>query len=303
MHATGPTLARARADLLLALTAVQASRGHLQVASTGLRDAERLYQDVGARGLRAAALANLAEVELGQGESSAAWQHGSAALEEARASGRGPGEVAALRILGAAALQLGDLEEASRHLELARERAKELEIGTELVAIHYLVARVRLAAGEARAALRALDLAQLDAKDGDPEHYLPAIAAARACSLALVGEPEAARAAIAMAEAALVGLPALWRAQATLEVAQAHVYLGDAERGLALALSAGQAATVRGFRMLALESLVLAAAACPDPAERARLLAEARRMQTAMAAALPARWAPAFRSRPGFEAS
>jgi tetratricopeptide (TPR) repeat protein len=300
MHATGPNVARARADLLLALTAVQASRGHLQVASTGLRDAERLYQDVGARGLRAAALANLAEVELGQGESSAAWQHGSAALDEARASGRGPGEVAALRILGAAALQLGDLEEASRHLEQARERAKDLEIGTELVAIHYLTARVRLAAGEARAALRALDLARLDAKDGDPEHYLPVIAAARACSLALVGEPEAAREAIATAEAALVGLPALRRAQATLEVAQAHVYLGEAERGLALALSAGQAATVRGFRMLALESLVLAAAACPDPAERGRLLAEARRMQAAMAAALPARWAPSFRSRAGF---
>jgi tetratricopeptide (TPR) repeat protein len=293
---------RARADLLMALTAVQASRGQMASAASGLSEAAALFRDLRMHGMRASALANLAEVELGQGDPVAAWDHGADAIAEVEAEGAGgtglPG-IGARRIRGLAALELGAWSLAAGELEAALQGARELSLQGEVLACSVHLARTRLAAGDPRGALDTLKGAESVTSAGDPERFLPVVRGLRARAHAALREAPAARQAVAAAEADLGQLPPLRRVEAALDIARAQERLGDATAALPLAQSAARLAQSRGFRILSLDATALAARVCADAAESNRLSREAQAGYAAIQARLPAAWQATFRSRGG----
>jgi tetratricopeptide (TPR) repeat protein len=291
---------RARADLLLAATAVQAGRGQLASAATGLNEAQTLYRDLRMHGMRANALANLAEVELGQGDPVGAWEHGADALAETEAEGPGfegaPG-VGARMIRGLAALELGAWAEARAELEGALTRAEALGMTGTLLACSVHLARARLALGDAAGALSVLADPAGAFEKGDPERFLAVAAGlrARACT-ALRDGPEA-RKWLAQAEALLAELPPQRRVETALDMARALERLGDAAAALPLAQAAARLAQTRGFRILGLDSVALAARVTPDAAESNRLSREAQQGYAQILARLPSMWQATFRAR------
>ncbi len=293
---------RARADLLLALTAVQCSRGQLASAASGLMEAQTLYRDLRMHGMRAAALANLAEVELGQGDPVSAWEHGADAIAETEAEGAGAGgppSVAAHRIRGLAALELGAWSEATAELLAALAKAEAMDIRQERLACAVHLARTRLATGDATAAVAALEDAEAQATGGDPERFLPSVHALRARALAALREAGPARAAVVEAEASLGNLPPQRRIETSLDLARALERLGDAAVALPLAQAAVRLAQSRGFRMLYLDATALAARVCADAAESNRLAREAQGGYAGIMSRLPSAWQSSFRSRGG----
>lgn len=298
----GTQYPRARADLLLAATAVQAGRGQLASAATGLNEAQSLYRDLRMHGMRANALANLAEVELGQGDPVAAWERGADALAETEAEGPGfegaPG-VGARMIRGLAALELGAWAEALAELEGARARAEELAITATLLACSVHLARARLALGDAAGALAALADPEGLFEKGDPERFVGVAAALRARAHTALRDTPSARHWLAQAESMLGQLPPQRRVETALDMARALERLGDAATALPLAQAAARLAQSRGFRLLGLDSMALAARVSSDAAESNRLAREAQQGYAQILARLPSVWQATFRGRGG----
>jgi tetratricopeptide (TPR) repeat protein len=300
--ATGPTLVGARAHLLLALTAVQASRGELASAASGLNDAQALFRDLRMRPARALALANLAEVLLGQGDPGGAWENATDALQEAEEAGHRLGESAAHGIRGLAALRAGAREVARTELEASLAAARALGVQSELAVPAWQLARLDLEEGEPEVALVTVGTAATAARLGDPEHYGPAIEALRAQALARTDEPAAARAVIATVDGQLGGLPMLRRAQVMLDLARAVALLGDAAPALVRAREVWHLCSVRGFRLFALDGLLLMESLVDDVAERTRIRADLRTQAREVAATLPSDWQIPFLRRMGLAA-
>lgn len=293
---------RARADLLLAATAVQAGRGQLASAATGLHEAQTLYRDLRMHGMRANALANLAEVELGQGDPVSAWEHGADALAETEAEGPGfegaPG-VGARMIRGLAAMELGAWAEARAELEGARARAAAMGLNGTLLSLAVHLARARLAQGEPAEALKVLSDPEGTFEKGDPERFLAVAAALRARAYTALRDPTKARYWLAQAESMLAQLPPQRRVETALDMARALERLGDAAGALPLAQSAARLAQTRGFRILYLDSVALAARVAHDAAESNRLSREAQQGYAQILARLPSMWQTTFRARGG----
>ena len=292
---------RARADLLLAATAVQAGRGQLASAATGLQEAQMLYRDLRMHGMRANALSNLAEVELGQGDPVSAWEHGADALAETEAEGPGfegaPG-VGARMIRGLAALEL-DGHGGAAGLAGARSRAETLGLTGALLQLAVHLARARLAQGEAAEALAVLADPAGAFEKGDPERFVAVAAALRARAYTALRDPTKARHWLAVAESMLAQLPPQRRVETALDMARALERLGDAAAALPLAQSAARLAQTRGFRILYLDSVALAARVAHDAAESNRLSREAQQGYAQILARLPSMWQVTFRSRGG----
>ncbi|GDX83116.1 hypothetical protein LBMAG42_49270 [Deltaproteobacteria bacterium] len=298
----GTAFPRARADLLLAVTAVQASRGQLASASVGLNEAQTLFRDLRMHGMRATALANLAEVELGQGDPVAAWEHGADALAETEAEGagsEGAPSAAAHLIRGIAALELGAWAEARAELEHGRAKAETLGLGAAVLGANVYLARTRLAQGDPMAALHVLEDVDSLVSKGDPERFTAVAWALRARAHATLRDAPAARAALAQAESRLGQLPPQRRVETALDMARALERLGDASAALPLAQSAARLAQQRGFKMLGLDSTALAARVTADAGESHRLARDAQSGYASIQARLPSMWQATFRARGG----
>ncbi|MFZ5477513.1 MAG: protein kinase domain-containing protein [Myxococcota bacterium] len=298
--ATGAALSGARAQLLLALTAVQAARGQLASAASGLSEAQLLFKDLRMKPARALALSNLAEVLLGQGDPAAAWQHASEALLEAQAAGHRLGECAARTVRGQTALSCGMFELAAEEFEASLALAKAMGVVSETAPAACHLGRLAIESGDAEDALEHLDVALLGLRESDPERYGPEVAALRAEALARTDNAGGARGAIAEAEAALPTLPLFRRAQVTLDLARARAVLGERNAAVPLARAAMHLASMRGFRLLTLDALSLAASLSDDVAERVRLEGELQDWIGELVASVPPTWQVAFRRR--FEA-
>ncbi len=295
----GTTFPRARADLLLAATAVQAARGQLASAASGLNEAQTLYRDLRMHGMRANALANLAEVELGQGDPVAAWEHGADALSEIETEGSGEGapSAGAHMIRGLAAMELGAWAEARAELERGKSIAELLGITPVVLSCAVHLARTRLALGEAQAALDGLKNADEGFEAGDPERFAPVAWALQARAHAMLRDAPAARSLLVRVEAELGRLPPQRRVEAALDMARALERLGDAVTALPLAQAAARLAQSRGFKLLGLDATALAARVTSDASEGTRLAREAQAGFAAMQARLPRAWQAPFRQR------
>jgi tetratricopeptide (TPR) repeat protein len=256
MIAQGGALAERRAELLLALTAAQATRGHLAAATSGLVEAEGIFRELRLKRPRCLALANIAELLTWQGEPLQARQRAHAAVELGRELDYKLGATAANRAMAVAAIDLGLYDEAAAGLALAEALAREIDLPEETLTA--LVERTRLAVerGQPERAREHAAKGFEHAVKRDPERYLPLLQALLARSEAAI-DPVSARALVDRAEQALADLPVPRRTQVQLQLAWASMNLGDRESALRHARAVVQTAGSRGFRLWLLEARAL----------------------------------------------
>jgi hypothetical protein len=256
--AQGHHLADRRAELLLALTTAQATRGNLAAATSGLTEAEGIFRELRMKRPRCLALANLAELLTWQGEPLQARQRAHVAVDLARELDYRLGRTAALRAMAVAALDLGLGDEAHVGLEEALALAEEIDLPEEILAS--LVALTQLAL-EHRDLARARELGSRALEVGqrrDPERVLPLVHALLGRAEAPTS-PDAARSHTDLAESALADLPVPRRTQVQLAIAHARLATGDPDAARRAARAVLQTAGSRGFRLLSLEARALLA--------------------------------------------
>ncbi|MCK6505601.1 protein kinase [Myxococcota bacterium] len=199
---TDPEMAEGRAGILLALTAVQASKGQLAAAVAGLSEAEELLRGLREKKTRASVLCNLSEVLHWKGELVAAEARGAEALSLARDLVYRVVEVSALRCRAMARLDLGELGPARLDLEHGLAIARELGMAEEEVPIRFHLARVALKEEDPATAEVHLVAARAAAGRADPESFGPSVAALLARALAQQGFRDEARLVLASAAGA-----------------------------------------------------------------------------------------------------
>jgi len=256
--AQGSQLADRRAELLLALTAAQATRGHVASATKGLTECEGIFRELRKKRPRCLALANIAELLTWQGEPLQARQRAHVAVQVAQELDYKLGLTAAMRAMAIAAIDLGLNEEAREGLIKALEIAEAIDLPEEVLASVVGLVHLAVERGENEAALKYAAVGQEVADRRDPERFLPLLRAHVALALAPTRPVEAA-AAIALAESALESLPVPRRTQVQLALARAHLGLGDRGAANAHAAAVLQVAASRGFRLMALEARALKA--------------------------------------------
>ena len=251
--AQGPSLAERRAELLLALTAAQAIRGHIAAATSGLIEAEAIFRELRLKRPRCLALSNIAELLLWQGEPLAARQRAHAAIEIAREVDYKLGAVAAGRAMGLSAIDLGLYADAQPALQAAHKLAVEIDQAEEILACIVAFMLLNLEMGRLSEA-RQLGIEGLKvAERRDPEHNRPLILALLARADAPTDEI-AAREELAEAYTELGELPVPKRTSVQLAAAAAHIALGEREAARKMARAVLQTASSRGFRLLLLEA-------------------------------------------------
>jgi hypothetical protein len=295
----GGQLADRRAELLLALTAAQATRGHLAAATSGLTEAEGIFRELRMKRPRCLALANIAELLVWQGEPLQARQRAHMAVELARELDYKLGRVAATRAMSVAALDLGLYDEARAGLDEALALARQIDLPEEVLAT--LVSRVQLAlerderADAMRYGTEGVDVVL----QRDPERYLPVIQAQLALAVA-PEDPSGARSLLARAEAAAADAPLPRRARVLLAAATARTALGEIEPARALARTVLQLAGSRGLRMMSLEARCLLAQLTSGDERRAHATVAAE-LAADFARSLSPEMRAAFHARPLLE--
>jgi hypothetical protein len=256
--AQGSALAERRAELLLALTAAQATRGHLAAATSGLVEAEGIFRELRLKRPRCLALANLAELLVWQGEPLQARQRAHMATELAREVDYKLGATAATRAMAQAALDLGLYDEAESGLAISQKLAAEIDLPEEILASLVTATQLSLELGRLPVAReQVLQGLQLVSKR-DPERMLAMLLAFLARAEA-VAEPVSARSRALQAETMVQDLPLPRRTQVQLALAHAWLALGEREPARKMARTVLQTAGSRGFRLISLEARALLA--------------------------------------------
>ena len=295
--AQGSLLADRRAELLLALTAAQATRGQLAAATKGLTEAEGIFRELRKKRPRCLALANIAELLTWQGEPVQARQRAHVAVQIATELDYKLGLSAATRSLSTAARDLGLYEEAREGLHTALETALDIDLPEEIGACHLHLAALELecdepheAEAQARAAIRT-------AERRDPENNTPHAQAILAHVLAS-SNPEVSQQLITKATETLPDLPIPARCRVALALAKAHRVRGERPEGRERAAEVIQAAASRGLVLLDMEAHAVAAqlASDLDSAQRHRDIGQQK--ARAFLTLLPAEMRGPFGSRP-----
>ncbi|NCG20392.1 MAG: protein kinase [Rhodobacterales bacterium] len=256
--AQGAQLAEQRARLLLALTAAQATRGHLAAATSGLTQAEGIFRELKMKRPRGLALANIAELLTWQGEPLQARQRAHVAVDLARDLDYKLGLTAAMRAMSVAALDLGLYDESKRGLEEALRIATKISLSEEVLACQVALTQLALETRQDKEALRHGNAANQIGQERDPERYLPVLQALLARALSNSNPSEALRLAEA-ADQALSSIPIPRRTQVQLSLSSAWLSLGVPERATKAAKIVLQTAGSRGFRLWSLEARALMA--------------------------------------------
>lgn len=295
--AQGGQLAEQRANLLLALTAAQATRGNLASATSGLEEAEGIFRDLRMKRPRCLALANLAELLTWQGEPLQARQRAHVAVQLAQELDYKLGRTAAERAMAVAALDLGLYDDAEEGLERAASIARSIELDEEILASLVGLGQLALELGQPAAALGWVDQGlALAAKGRDPERTEPLLHALGARCLAVTDATEARRR-FALADATLPDLPVPRRTQVQLALAWASKELGDDDAARTRARAVLQTAGSRGFRLLSLEGRALLAQ-LTDGEEKRTHQAVGQELARDFTAGLSADMARSFARRP-----
>ena len=287
---------RARAGLLLSLTAVQGSRGQLASAAAGLWEAEALCREPRDKPVRALILANLAEVLLGQGEVQAAWDRAEEGMAVAQELGHRLAESAIHRVRGMLLLQLGQPERAREELQEAINQSQGGQ-PQELCAAQFYLARACVEAGLLPEAAAQIAAARVGLSSGDPERYRIAIDVEEALMEALSGRSDEARKRLEAVGNQPALLPVLRRAEVTLDLARCWAALNDVGAALSTARAVIHLSGLRGFRLLTVEALAFAAWFTPDMVERERLGQQMNESMRALALGEP--WLSGLRQRLG----
>jgi len=295
----GEDMARIRGELLLALTAVQATRGLIASAIAGLEEAERIFSRLSQRRTRTIALCNLAELLIAQGGLTQARARADEALEVAEELDYRLGAAMAIRIRGEALLELGMTDDAELDLQRALEKAGEISVIPEMIAGRYALARLAALRHQHTETSSQVSAARALAQKRDPERYSAALLVLHAWACAMNGQSEEALQMVEAAERNLDQLPVPRRCQVTLGAAQAYRVLArhaDAER---LARSAVTLAGAGGFRLWGLDARLLLSEVVTMPSDARAWREEALTLARGLVDELGPDLALAFARRPG----
>ena len=293
--ATGPSMADRRAELLLALTASQATEGHLAAATLGLTEAEGIFRELRKKRPRCLALANLAELLTLQGEPLQARQRAHAAVQLANALNYRLGVAAATRTMALSALDLGLSTEAHTLLTKALFVSRQIRIVEEQIACLVGLTQWALEHDDFESGREYAEAGLKAASMRDPERYSPLLKAQLACCLAET-DPQRTREYLSEAEAALADLPLPRKTQVHLAFAWACVSLKENDRARSYAREVLQAAGSHGFRLLSLEARTLMTHLADGEERRTHQLV-GQELAKAFTAALPPDMAQSFMRR------
>jgi tetratricopeptide (TPR) repeat protein len=254
--ATGANVEEGRAGILVALTAVQAERGLLAAATSGLTEAGGIFQRLGNKRSNCVVLCNLAELLLWQGEIGQALARGAAALELARDVQYRVGESAAHRIRAMALLDAGDLVAAGADLERALEISDRQGLPEDIVSTRFLVGRLALRMDDAAGSESHLRVALSHAEEGDPESYSLLLKTMLARALSVQSKHDQGRQILEEIDGQLSDLAIPRATQVRVVTALAWRALGEDEKALHSATVAAQMASKGGFRMWSLYALM-----------------------------------------------
>ncbi len=294
--AQGDELAAQRAELLLAVTVAQATKGHLASATSGLTEAEGIFRELRRKRHRCLALANLAELMTWQGEPLQARQRAHVAMQIATDLDYKLGRIAAQRAMGVASTDLGRIQEGRGALLDALLIARQIDLPEEIVACMVGLARLDLERGEPALARRNARLGLEASADRDPERYRPLLQAHLAEAQAGLDEIDAARTHLLEAIGAIPGLPIPRRTQVHLAVARAALAVGDRDLARQHARTVLQTAGSRGFRLLSLEARAMLALLSDEP-ERTTHQTVGQELARDFVSALPTPLAASFKQR------
>lgn len=253
--AQGEELAAQRAELLLAVTVAQATKGHLASATSGLTEAEGIFRELRRKRHRCLALANLAELLTWQGEPLQARQRAHVAMQIATDLDYKLGRISAQRAMGVASTDLGRTAEAREALLDALLIARQIDLPEEIVACKVALSRLYLEMEEPTPARRNARLGLDVAVSRDPERYQPLLLAHLAEGMAADAEVhEDPHPPLQQAIDALPKLPVPRRTQVHLAVARAALAMGEEDLARLHARTVLQTAGSRGFRLLSLEA-------------------------------------------------
>jgi tetratricopeptide (TPR) repeat protein len=299
--ASSTALEESRAGILIALTAVQAERGQLAAATSGLAEADAIFRRLRNKRSRCVVLCNLAELLLWQGEISQAHIKGSEAIELARDVQYRVGETAALRVRAMALLDAGDLTRAGSDLDKALLLSEEQGLSEEVVATRFLCGRLALRLDDAAASVAHLRVGLSATQDGDPETYRPLLQAMLARALGVNGKPAEAETILQDMSPVLdeIAVPRLTQVMGVM--ALGYRAIGDDASALRLARESARMAARRGFRVWALTAqMVLAEVGEGEEADLAQ--EDALTLAKELYRALPDELGEHFRTRRGIAA-
>jgi tetratricopeptide (TPR) repeat protein len=248
------TMARERAELLLAITAVDAYRGNLASSARGLKEAIEILTGLGQNQVLAIALCNLGEMLVWQGRLSEGAAHAARSLEIAMELDYRIGQASATRVSAEALLEIGEWNAAKKTFERSLKLSMPLNLVSEMVAARYGLARLSIHFGQVEETENHVKVARALAQRRDPECYMPALVALQAWVCGKTGDEADARRMLKIVEESLDQLPTPRRCQVMTKAAKAHLVLGDHEQAVRLAAKAAGMASSRDLRLSNLEA-------------------------------------------------
>jgi tetratricopeptide (TPR) repeat protein len=293
----GKTMAKERAELLLALTAVDAYRGNLASAARGLKEAIEILTDLGQNQVLCIALCNLGEMLVWQGRLSEGQAHAARSLEIAKELDYRIGQASATRVSAEALLEIGEWNAAKKTFERSLMLSRPLNLISEMVAARFGLARLSIQLGEVEETENHVKVARALAQRRDPECYMPALVALQAWVCGMTGDESDARRMLKVAGAALEKLPTPRRCQVMTKAAKAHLILGENEVALRLAAKAAGMASSRDLRLANLEARLFLAECSQDSQSARAWDKEAHEIATQIARELDADSAMSFKLR------
>jgi len=283
--ATSPALIGSRAQVLLALTAVQATRGQLQAATSGLSEAEGILKKLGRKNTRATVLSNLAELLLWQGELSRALRRADEAIALSQEVLHREAEGNALRVRAMIHLALGDLSGTEKDILPSLALAEELGLSEDVVAARYVSGLLSVRRGQPESARTHLQAGLIAARKQDPESYAPSLQALLAWCWCALDKPELSLRLLRNLQGRLEKLPAPRRSQVMLYMSLAFSALGDRAQALTAAKGAGRIATTSGLKLVALRAHARLCSIAPN--DEAASTAAGERLVAEVLAAVP----------------
>lgn len=264
VEATSPSLIGSRAQILQALTAVQATRGQLQAATSGLSEAEGILKKLGRKNSRVNVLSNLAELLLLQGELARAMVRADEAIALSREVLHREAEGNALRIRAMIRLELGDMDGCEEDILPSLVLAEELSLAQDVVAARFVSGLLSVRRGQPESARTHLQAGLIAARKQDPESYAPSLQALLAWCWCALDKPELSRRLLGNLQGRLETLPPPRRSQVLLYMAMAFAVIGDRRRALASARGANRLATTSGLKLVALRARARLCSIAPE---------------------------------------
>jgi len=297
--AHGPEMRASRANIHNALATVQATRGQLAAATSGLSEAGEIHRELGNKRAEAVALGNQAELRCLQGDLAGAIKLADEALGLSRAVLYREGEAFVLRVRGMANLELGRSGPAAADFQASLDALLDIGGGGDTVATRYFLSWVYVDRGNLDGAALQVAEGLRTAEQIDPESYGPLLKALDARIQALRGDDEGARRRVAELQRLLPLLPMPRRMQVLLELADLWLTLADIERTADAARQVAQVTSSRGLRCWALRGWMALAETADDPVEADNARRSAASLARLIRADLPSEMGAVFESRPG----